>query len=137
MDQAARESSPRETKRSRSSSCPTSSLRGDEPAAGTAAGKWGHVRLILGREFLDLRAAKGRLTRFSYSARAKSAYDENDCAIDLAALKPIPAPSGIALRARDDDLDDTGEDALHCSPRLRGGRDFLVERRARTCKAKQ
>jgi hypothetical protein len=75
---------------------------------------------------LDLTAAKGRMTRFSFSNTAKSQYDENDCAIAMSELKQIASPSGIVLRAKEDDPADTSASALHCSLRLMGSGDDLV-----------
>jgi hypothetical protein len=75
---------------------------------------------------LDLSAAKGRMTRFSFSNRARSRYDKNDCAIAMSDLKQTASPSGLVLRAKEDDPADTSASALHCSLRLMGGGDDLV-----------
>jgi hypothetical protein len=75
---------------------------------------------------LDMSAAKGRMTRFAFSNRAKSQYDENDCSIAMSDLKQIASPSGLVLRAKQDHPADASDNALHCSLHLMGSGDDLV-----------
>ncbi|MGA2793397.1 MAG: hypothetical protein ABSE69_07655 [Roseiarcus sp.] len=75
---------------------------------------------------LDLRAAKGEVTRLSLSHDATGWNDEQSCSIALSDLKQIRSDSGILLRAKEDDETDTSQSAQHCTLRLLGGGDYIV-----------
>jgi hypothetical protein len=75
---------------------------------------------------LDLEAVKGRVTRFTLSHDATGFGDAQSCSIGLGDLRQERSQSGILLRAREDDVSDTGEAAQHCSVRVLGSGDALV-----------
>jgi hypothetical protein len=77
---------------------------------------------------LDLRARAGRISRFSYANEATSKHDEQSCSVDLGELEQIDSDSGVLLRARGDDPNDTSPDTMHCSVRVLGDSDHLVIR---------